>query len=66
MLAPEHLENPKDMVINELTAGLRQMILLADFVCWLIINQSKSGWSKQVVKNMLLNCTLQMLLQSEH
>lgn len=31
VLAPGHLRNPKDMVSNEITARLRQIILLADF-----------------------------------
>lgn len=31
MLAPGHLENPKDMVSHELTTRLRQIILLAGF-----------------------------------
>lgn len=38
VLALNHLGNPKDIVINELAARSRQMVLLADFVCWLIIN----------------------------
>lgn len=38
MLAANHLWDPEDTVINELSVRLMQMVLLAALFCWLIIN----------------------------
>lgn len=49
MLAANNLWDPKDLVINELSARLKHMVLVAAFV--LMANQTNQGkgWSKLAV-----------------